>query len=694
MVIEPCFHLKTPQTGDGAGTGDQYTDKPRRDLTARAKFGKTRRARRAGVEASWVMGEVQGQSDRARVLRQKFYHDLLNVPLEAPDLVLQEIADAWRAASSAQSALVWLYNSFRGEYQLNAVSSDRPAAFAAPKPPSRQSLCAYAAAVRQPVLLEDVESWKGELGGVEYRAETCDLLIRRLECRSACCIPLLQPENGQPPDANGAPGSPPPCFGIVSLHYPSVKAARPEILDGVRGTERWRADQTGADAVDHSLILMGRLTASIITNLRLAEQHRTSVRLARLAERHLTRYSEDPKQIRKDYLNDVILLVRDQLKVAAVSIFCRVPLEDRIICIASTGLKRRSDGRILLKNELADAEYKIGEGRTGAAFQTGKHQFIEITDSGGRFVEVTEEKGEPISGLLLIHPILQNPGDPDGHQPGPPLGVIRCAHHTIPAEGGNLLKFDIVELKTLAFIIEQISPVLHTLESRIQREDLISIVKHDLLAPLSAIRDAVDQICDAEDRGRRADDYYLDNLRETALRLAGLTELLARDPVGRRQIYPEKTRLEGDIVAPMKRMLTPFASETSRMDIAFSGLDSLPALNIDRTLIERALYNLIVNAIKYGHRESTIRIRGQIVPGGIAVDVSNRGEGVEPASRDKIFLPYYRSPRARGTRMGEGLGLSVVKGIMKSHGGDVILEDPGDPTVFRLFFPDKLRAER
>ncbi len=550
----------------------------------------------------------------------------------------------------------------------------------------------FVKATGQPIVTNDLNEWRGFHKDVEYRAALGVQCTEVLKCPGECCIPMLGP------DPSALAGDLEHCNGIVSLHYQDF-ATMPPILEGLIPTLVSEGDGRVLSEVEESLILMGSLTTGILTDLRRAQQLKTARALAVLAETHLTRYTVDPKQVRREYLEAVIQLIKGQLRVTSVSFFCRMPEEDRIVCVASSGLRRAEDGAILTGANLIDASYsgdKDQQRRTWQVFDSGELAFLETAGDSGKYQELNGA-GKTIKGMMLVYPIRQTkpaPTDlndsPSNRQVvGPTLGVVRIGHE---ATHGDLLTFDIVELKTLEFIVDQISPVLHTLESRIQREEVIQIVKHDFLAPLAAIRDAVDHIVDAESRGRRADEYYLDNLRETALRLGGLAELLSRDPEARRPLFPKKTNIEAQIVAPMKRMLTPYADQTSRMSIHFTGIDQIPPLNIDRSLIERALYNLIVNAVKYGARETTIHITGHVLPTGYAIDVENEGPGVEEKYKDRLFTPYFRSPTAKATRQGEGLGLSVVRGIMRSHRGDVTLEKLANRTIFRLFFPAHLKA--
>ena len=151
------------------------------------------------------------------------------------------------------------------------------------------------------------------------------------------------------------------------------------------------------------------------------------------------------------------------------------------------------------------------------------------------------------------------------------------------------------------------------------------------------------------------------------------------------------TSLEGDIIARLKNMLSHYAWSAKRMKIRFEGLDGLPRIRLDRAHIERAINNLLVNAIKYGKRGSTVNVGARWTASHLVVDVSNEGIGIAPDEEPYLYEAYYRSDRAKASSaQGVGLGLTIAKEIMVAHGGDLCLTFPKDPTVFSLQFPVKL----
>ena len=112
-------------------------------------------------------------------------------------------------------------------------------------------------------------------------------------------------------------------------------------------------------------------------------------------------------------------------------------------------------------------------------------------------------------------------------------------------------------------------------------------------------------------------------------------------------------------------------------------------LEADQDAVRQALLNLVDNAIKYsqGRKEITVRL----LPGSesVEIQVEDKGIGIEPASRERIFEAFFRSPEAvRHNPKGVGLGLKIVKHIMDAHGGRIGLRsEPGKGSTFSLIFP-------
>jgi two-component system, OmpR family, heavy metal sensor histidine kinase CusS len=111
----------------------------------------------------------------------------------------------------------------------------------------------------------------------------------------------------------------------------------------------------------------------------------------------------------------------------------------------------------------------------------------------------------------------------------------------------------------------------------------------------------------------------------------------------------------------------------------------------DRLLVERAITNLLSNAIRHAFENSEVSIVIASDGKNTTLSVSNHGEGIAPAHLQRVFDRFYRIDSARARiEGGTGLGLAIVRSIMAAHGGRVTAgSPPGDKTTFTLVFLER-----
>jgi two-component system sensor histidine kinase KdpD len=136
-----------------------------------------------------------------------------------------------------------------------------------------------------------------------------------------------------------------------------------------------------------------------------------------------------------------------------------------------------------------------------------------------------------------------------------------------------------------------------------------------------------------------------------------------------------------DVVLQAVASLGPRAGALE-LDIA----DDLPLIATDPALLERAVANVIDNAISWSPAGQTVRIEAARVRGAVVVRVVDRGPGIPPAQREKVFQPFQRLGD-QNTDTGVGLGLAVARGFVDAVGGDLTIEDtPGGGTTMVFSF--------
>jgi signal transduction histidine kinase len=116
----------------------------------------------------------------------------------------------------------------------------------------------------------------------------------------------------------------------------------------------------------------------------------------------------------------------------------------------------------------------------------------------------------------------------------------------------------------------------------------------------------------------------------------------------------------------------------------------------DAELLQFAIYNLLVNAVKYSPDGSEIRVSLRSDGQAVRLAVSDQGCGIEPAEQQRIFERFYRTKRHRDEATGgSGVGLALVKEIVAQHGGTIEVESkPGQGSTFNMFLPREAMNDR
>lgn len=96
----------------------------------------------------------------------------------------------------------------------------------------------------------------------------------------------------------------------------------------------------------------------------------------------------------------------------------------------------------------------------------------------------------------------------------------------------------------------------------------------------------------------------------------------------------------------------------------------------DRQLLERAVLNLISNAVKFSHKDSAVEIKLASKGTMLSFTVRDSGEGIPSQIRQNVFTRYLRNPGIEDSRFGMGLGLTLVRAAAAAHGGTVLIDCP------------------
>jgi two-component system phosphate regulon sensor histidine kinase PhoR len=135
-------------------------------------------------------------------------------------------------------------------------------------------------------------------------------------------------------------------------------------------------------------------------------------------------------------------------------------------------------------------------------------------------------------------------------------------------------------------------------------------------------------------------------------------------------------------------LLGPAAAKKNQ-ELVVSAPAGLPEILGNSDYLERAVSNLIDNAIKYSRERGRISVSAVAEDGEVVIEVTDDGIGIPPQDLARIFERFYRVDRSRSREMGgTGLGLSIVKHVAQVHGGSIeVSSTPGTGSSFRLRIP-------
>lgn len=207
---------------------------------------------------------------------------------------------------------------------------------------------------------------------------------------------------------------------------------------------------------------------------------------------------------------------------------------------------------------------------------------------------------------------------------------------------------------------------------------------HELRTPLAVLRTRLD-VFKKKEREQKEYDELVQTMETYVDRLSSLiSNLLELTETGE---LPEVEDVSLDsVIKTVVKDLEPVAHEHAVK--IHTDIEPLTVRG-NASLLYRALYNLVENAIRYNEKEGSISIdlKNQDTAG--MVKIADTGVGIAPEARELIFEPFYRVNKSRSREFGgAGIGLSLVKAILKRHGAFIAV-DANEPqgSVFTITFP-------
>lgn len=321
-----------------------------------------------------------------------------------------------------------------------------------------------------------------------------------------------------------------------------------------------------------------------------------------------------------------------------------------------------------------------------------------------------EEKGERNHVVMMVHPRHESTplaasagwdgGEPEvernleGSFPGLTLG-IKLPGTTLAALGQHFVHTGFLILGAISLLLTAGIIMTHRNISREMalarlKSDFVSNVSHELRTPLSLIRLYAETL--EMGRLKSPDKYqeYYSIIRKESERLSALINNIldfSRIEAGRKEYDFRQT----DMRELVRNTLESYRYQIEQSGFAFEEriAEDVPPLSVDREAMARSLLNLVNNALKYSQDQKYIGVNLFRDNGSVKLEVVDHGIGIPQGEQQKIFDKFYRvgDPLVHNTK-GSGLGLALVRHIVRAHGGEVSVDSvPGRGSKFTINLP-------
>ncbi|MCY0994183.1 HAMP domain-containing sensor histidine kinase [Nannocystis sp. ILAH1] len=377
-----------------------------------------------------------------------------------------------------------------------------------------------------------------------------------------------------------------------------------------------------------------------------------------------------------ELLDDAGRVLLESLELARVAQLGAELLVPRLGDVCLVSLLENEDELRLLGLAHADPAQLAHERPLRDLFPLQDLAWDVLQDSRARLVDDLGPLDPPLHALglrtAILAPLLAR---------GRALGVVRLL-------AARRLDDDDLELvrrvgDRLALALDNAREHAEALRASQAREDVLTVVSHDLRNPLSAItlgatvlvkklRDAEENVAVIQRSAARIE-RLTENLLDLAGAQAGRPTVLEREVADAREILEDALALQ-----------KPLADKKSVRLVARLRMAQAP-LFCDRTRIAQVFGNLLDNAIKFSASGQEVVVEGDLVDGQVRFSVRDQGPGIEEADLPHIFEPFWST--VRGGKKGLGLGLSIARSIVDAHDGRMSVASDHAGAVFTFTLP-------
>jgi signal transduction histidine kinase len=281
------------------------------------------------------------------------------------------------------------------------------------------------------------------------------------------------------------------------------------------------------------------------------------------------------------------------------------------------------------------------------------------------------------------------------------IGFIVITGHASTESAIEALHYKVLDYITKPFDFEvlrsAVARALAKIDAERFRDDMISMITHDIKIPLSSIIGYSTLIFDKEKgtlnpRARE----FVQSINANGIKILSLIDNFltsCKIDAGKLSVYPRDV----NITYILEDLLHIFQVELERqqVNLEVNLRADAPTIMGDENLLFRAISNVLSNAVKYTPRSGLIRLKTDVVEAldspigkrSLLITVSNTGPGIPPEELPQIFDKYRRSQAHTGIE-GSGIGSYVLRYVVEAHGGKVTVSSvPNELTTFCVYLP-------
>lgn len=225
------------------------------------------------------------------------------------------------------------------------------------------------------------------------------------------------------------------------------------------------------------------------------------------------------------------------------------------------------------------------------------------------------------------------------------------------------------------------------------QQEFIRIVTHDMRSPLTSMGGfgsmlESQMVGDLNEKQAYYVDKILSGIDQLSMQIDNMQDAGRYDPESG---FYEMERTPTDLIEVIDHIVSGYIlpAEKQELQLRSTSEETLPIVNVDQTMIERSIINLVDNAIKYTPNGGEIEVSARQAGDDVIISVRDNGLGISAENIGKLFNRHFRIHRREHKRVkGSGLGLFIVRSVALKHGGDAWVEsEEGKGSTFFIKIP-------